>query len=486
MPKLIIIEDETAVLEVLSKLIKKADPRFEVCGLFSYAEDALEYMKNNHVDAVISDICLPGMSGLEFCRTCHKKYPGTLLSIISAYSKFEYAQEAISCGVISYILKPITAAKTKKLLSEIYDKIMDMPIESTFAGIENNMERIQIISDMLSGDEGSFDLFFEKLSETGVSTSREICKCAVLTATVPHYDSFLKSHSKYSRYQIFNIMEKLTYVNDDSVFSVLYNYQLNLFRIFIFTKRSFSAQELEVYIKSFTETLTKSFYEYLNLDVILDVENISSNIYEFYLFMQKGLSPYTCAESVVHCIYSTDMNAALSYLNSFTELFKGNSRYINVFYNYINKAIEQILDTDEKIDENDTDALYGKIITNIKYTLPKRMTNNNLIDSAIAYIEKNISSDISLESTAAHCFLSPAYFSMCFKNKTGKTFSTYLSDLRLSKAKSLLAKTNIPINNIADMCGFNSASYFHRFFKRQTGMTPLDYKNLNSEESNEK
>ena len=475
MLKLIIIEDETTVLDVLKNLIKKADSRFEICGLFSNAEDAVDYISKNPVDAVISDICLCGMSGLDFCRICNEKYPNIVIAVISAYSKFEYAQNAIKYGVAAYMLKPITMAKTKELLASVYDKASKLSPSSSFCDIGNNAERIQIISDMLAKTDNSFDDFFEKLAKTDVVTSFELCKCAVLSATVPDSDTFFKLHGKYNQSQIFNIMENLTYINDDSFFSILYNYQLNTFKILIFTKKLFSIDELKLALDSFIEATAKNFFECLNLKVYFKIENISSDICDFHLFMQNGLTPYTCATSVIHCIYS--MNTALSYLNSFTDLFKSNPQYLNAFYNNINNAISQILGSNEDISDLDTDAAYNKIIASIKYVLPKHMTGSNVIDTAIEYIEKNISSDISLESTASHCFLSPTYFSMCFKNKTGKTFSSYLSELRLNKAKSLLSQTDIPINRVAELCGFNSASYFHRFFKRSTGMTPLNYKN---------
>lgn len=477
MLKLIIIEDETPVLDVLKTLISKADSRFEICGLFSNAEDAADYISNHPVDAVISDICLCGMSGLDFFKICHEKRPDIVLAAISAYSKFEYAQGAIKYGVAAYMLKPITMAKTKELLAAVYDKISKLSPSSSFCDLGNNAERIQIISEMLAKTDNSFGDFFEKLAKTDVVTSPELCKCAVLSATIPDSDTFFKLHDKYNQAQIFNIVEKLTYVNDDSFFSVLYNYQLNKFKILIFTKKLFSFEELQRELNSFIETATENFFEYLQLKVEFNVENISSDIYDFHLFMQNGLTPYTCATLVIQSIYSMDMNTAVSYLNSFTDLFKSNASYLNTFYNHINNAISQILGVNEDISKLEAEAAYNKILANIKYALPKHMTDGNAIDAAIEYIEKNIASDISLESTASHCFLSPTYFSMCFKNKTGKTFSNYLSELRLNKAKALLSQTDIPINRVAELCGFNSASYFHRFFKRSIGMTPLNYKN---------
>ena len=65
---------------------------------------------------------------------------------------------------------------------------------------------------------------------------------------------------------------------------------------------------------------------------------------------------------------------------------------------------------------------------------------------------------------------------------TGESFKTYLNKIRIKRAKTLLSETNAPVGNIALNVGFDDVNYFSRVFKKQTGMTPGEYKDsINNE-----
>ena len=65
-----------------------------------------------------------------------------------------------------------------------------------------------------------------------------------------------------------------------------------------------------------------------------------------------------------------------------------------------------------------------------------------------------------------------------FKNKTGLTFSKYLTELRLKKAIEFLKNTDFDITDIATFTGYNDASYFTQIFRKSCGMTPSEYRIL--------
>ena len=82
----------------------------------------------------------------------------------------------------------------------------------------------------------------------------------------------------------------------------------------------------------------------------------------------------------------------------------------------------------------------------------------------------------SLNAAADHLGLSPAYLSKIFPQKMGKTFTEYLSEIRIDEAKRLLRESENDILEISRACGFNSANYFCRVFKKLTGISPSDYR----------
>ncbi|HJD46632.1 MAG TPA: response regulator [Candidatus Mediterraneibacter norfolkensis] len=95
---------------------------------------------------------------------------------------------------------------------------------------------------------------------------------------------------------------------------------------------------------------------------------------------------------------------------------------------------------------------------------------------AIEYIRNNYSHQISLEDIAEYAGISRIYLSQLFKKETGKNIRDYLAEYRLSKAKELLLTSNLKIYTISELCGFGSAQYFNRIFKKMTGFSPYQFK----------
>ena len=103
----IIIDDEKSFVTGLTSYINsKPELGFDVVGSFYNGEDALNFIKTNFTDLVITDVQMPDISGLELSQILSEKDDIETI-IISAHSKFEYAQQAILHNVLAYILKPI-------------------------------------------------------------------------------------------------------------------------------------------------------------------------------------------------------------------------------------------------------------------------------------------------------------------------------------------------------------------------------------------
>jgi len=100
----------------------------------------------------------------------------------------------------------------------------------------------------------------------------------------------------------------------------------------------------------------------------------------------------------------------------------------------------------------------------------------SIIEDTKAFIEQNLSKDISLNIVAENVFISPRYLSRIFKEETGVNFVSYVMDRRMEKAKELLSTTDFSIEVIAGRVGFSGAAYFIKKFKDEFGMTPKSYK----------
>jgi len=92
------------------------------------------------------------------------------------------------------------------------------------------------------------------------------------------------------------------------------------------------------------------------------------------------------------------------------------------------------------------------------------------------YIKENYQRRLTMEEIAGHVHLHPNYLSVLFKQTTGRTVMTYLNQVRLNKACTLLRYSNLPINQIAELCGFQSPSFFTRRFQQTLHISPSTYR----------
>lgn len=98
------------------------------------------------------------------------------------------------------------------------------------------------------------------------------------------------------------------------------------------------------------------------------------------------------------------------------------------------------------------------------------------------YLQKHYMEEITLETVAEKYYFNPSYFSTLFKNYSGTSFSSYLTELRMKKAKELLASTDDKVKEIAVKAGYRDPNYFIRAFKKFYGYTPDEYRRLKAKD----
>lgn len=105
-----------------------------------------------------------------------------------------------------------------------------------------------------------------------------------------------------------------------------------------------------------------------------------------------------------------------------------------------------------------------------------KVSNDEWIIQIESYLKNNFKRKITLNIIAEDCHSSPYYLQRTFKKMVNKTPLTYLSEIRLNYAKNLLKDTELTINNISLQSGFSSDTYFMTFFKKETGITPSEFR----------
>ncbi|AEC02418.1 response regulator transcription factor [Parasphaerochaeta coccoides] len=128
MYSLIIIDDEKELLEGLAHYFPWESIGFITVGAFSDAKSALAYCRDNPVDVVLTDIRMPFLSGLDLIKELRTHNPTPIFCVMSAYSDFEYAKQAIAFGVKEYLVKPLSFDDLRASFQKIHAHLDGTPV----------------------------------------------------------------------------------------------------------------------------------------------------------------------------------------------------------------------------------------------------------------------------------------------------------------------------------------------------------------------
>lgn len=120
--QVLIAEDEPSAARYIRSVVEETK-LFSAVTVCESAEDALALLREKKIDVLITDIKMSGMSGIDLLRSVHDLCPQMRSIIISGYSSFSFAKDAISLGVYSYILKPINNEELIDALQKICQEL---------------------------------------------------------------------------------------------------------------------------------------------------------------------------------------------------------------------------------------------------------------------------------------------------------------------------------------------------------------------------
>ncbi|HZG83367.1 AraC family transcriptional regulator [Paenibacillus sp.] len=95
------------------------------------------------------------------------------------------------------------------------------------------------------------------------------------------------------------------------------------------------------------------------------------------------------------------------------------------------------------------------------------------IDEIKHFIDQKYMEMLTLDNIANHFYFNKEYLCRAFKRKTGSTVTKYITQKRIEKSIQLLARTSLPIKDIAEAVGYSDLQYFYRLFKKMTQKTPM-------------
>ncbi len=137
MIRALIVDDEKLVRKGMISIMPWREHGIEVIQDVGSGEKALEFLKSNEIDLLITDLSMPQMTGLELVRSVRKLYPAISIVVLTFHQDFEFIQEALREGVIDYILK--TQLETEEMGTVLGRIVQRMSVENMSSKQENNI-----------------------------------------------------------------------------------------------------------------------------------------------------------------------------------------------------------------------------------------------------------------------------------------------------------------------------------------------------------
>lgn len=516
-----IADDNSIIREGLKKFIKWDELGFCISGEASNGAEAFEQIKETHPDALLLDIRMPVMSGLELMDILKSEKIDVHVVILSAYDEFSYAKKAIEIGAVDYILKPFSSDK----IYEIFNKIRQELDKKKLNQVSSN-EYISIMNDKVFNRIINGNYEKEKiagmLEETGIKPEHE--KYALIYLQANKHDEhsgkisndreFIKDSlrniingifPKTISYQIFFCeaghlvivlgydgcsdeivicgREMISKINDILSLDVkvlyksdIYSYSLtdiagyyenirSLFRFRLYIKQNHMNNLASWDIGStetgsvFTGEISNKITEFMSIG---EYQKILDYIENIFIIVKNGKK---LSDEEVFSIYSN----FLSGLRYFLEKVHISTDMLLDF-----KKGSYEFDTVDKVKESLQDIFKSVSVSIEQHKQPK---SNQVIVSAKDYILNHYNKHISLNDVAKYVFMHPIYFCTMFKKETGENFNEYLTQVRLTKAFDLIKSTNMKIYEISNAVGYKSTKHFSRLFKQYFGVMPKNCKN---------
>ncbi len=130
MLELVIVDDEPMILKGLKELFPWEKLHYHVAAVFKSPLDCLEYVQTNPVDVILSDVRMPGITGITLAQKIQAGHPHIHVVLLSAHADFEYAQLAMQYGVKDYLVKPVKAQNLIDAFNRLYHQIAgECPVE---------------------------------------------------------------------------------------------------------------------------------------------------------------------------------------------------------------------------------------------------------------------------------------------------------------------------------------------------------------------
>lgn len=523
-------DDEGIVTDSLKFIIEKNFPDQFQIETAKTGRSVIELSEHFRPDIAFMDIQMPGINGIDAMKEIKKNNPSVIFIVLSAYDRFMYAKEAISLGVMEYLNKPFNQETIvnvlQKAMSQIdqrreqhrnnliikekmetvipviesgfiysilfqehfeedvdkYIELLDIPTENCFfMAIVFGESQVGNHMTNAVGTSIRFQDYYKSATEiikenfkcyVGSLMSNKIPVCVVCEEKTMDYNARIELIDKCrtictSLKNETGIHFRIGIGGIVKFKDAMDSYQQALKALINSTARVAHADDMPIgcdYEDNYPIELEKRIFDELKGGNLNECMNACTL---FFDWMEQTYTGETnnIKLKVLEFVLRAESDAYRS--GGMTYRFEARENYL-----------PEIMGAADLVTVRDW--FMKKMNESCRNVMLKRgERNNDIIDSAKAYIDSNYNKDISLDDISRTMNLSPYYFSKLFKEETGENFVEFLTRVRIEKAKQLLASPEKSMKEICSEVGYSDPNYFSRIFKKVSGQTPTEYRESN-------
>jgi len=543
--RLLIVDDESAVVESLAETLPWQQIGIDAVFKAYSGFEALEILKTNTIDILITDIRMPEMSGLELLEKVRRNWKKMKCILLSGHAEFDYARQAIRHDTYEYMLKPISDEDIIGKVSNLVNllKIEREELQSyqlVAQAFEESLPKLRgdLLNDLLQG---------MKFSPRRLQEKMELLKVSMVgfegfSLMLVRLEGELSELDLYSlslmEFAIGNMAEEIF----EESFRLWPCKDIHGFLVFLVMIKEGRQEELQaetvyVHLQQLASQLQLSVSHYLKGTVSVLISKWGefpgdvNKLYQDSLYSlrrrvgsQSGLFIYVSEELeqqpvhslqrlyepplLVHLLESASWQSAEEKLTGiFQELHRkwadSSEHLVEVFFSiyasfssFAHKNGRELVDM---IGPALSDIVGLPACRSIKsletwtfqafHRMQQVMENETKNDRELTvgkikqYIQKHLTEDVSLQAVADSLYMHPVHISRVYKLETGENLSDYILRLKMEMAASLLANRTLKNYEIALKLGYQNPNYFNKVFKKYYSLTPQEYR-LKLEESN--
>lgn len=494
MLKAVLFDDEPIVIEGLQTIIDWSRFGIMIVGTAGDGVSAMEMFQSEKPDLVLTDICMPGMDGLQLIQGILGQNPETYCIVFSGYNEFEYVKQAIQIGVSDYLEKPIEVENIEKALRKATDQIGK---REEVRALKRNYEESKIallekaMLDLLLNYRDDQDALRKCNEQLGTQVDN-LAGVTVLACS----EEFLIGHR-----QDFEVVR----IRHGEEFFVVLLHRLPA------NQALWEELDQEAEKRNLTIGAGRTCHD---LKFIPESGREAKRALRCgrYLY-QKGLvgfndlgelitSPRDLSEreeAVILSLRAGNYAGLMEQIEPFLEWIKSEvvdpevveREMIKLLYFALEAAKESKLVISEDLftphveireihERDEMLAWFRKQFEQIvQSALALREDSKySTVEQAQLYIESHVSQNLSLQNVARHVGISPSYLSVLFKEVTGETYIKYMTRFRIELAKKLLV-AGMKVGEVSEKVGYQTYRHFSEVFKKYTGLSPRQYKKKN-------